>query len=99
MGGVELRFRPGIEHLAAPVPACEDAVERQRLQPGVQGLIQILPFLFVEAGVVSKVSRGLRLVLGDQGDEFLPAHGLKGVIEDLLVADRGNGFFAQVLAA
>ena len=80
-----------VEQLRARLLEREHLVERQGPECVLHRHFKALPLLAVEDRIVDEVVGSLGLVGGDDLLERLPAHRLEGVVEDFLLADRGDG--------
>ena len=64
-----------------------------------EGLIERGSLFAIQDGVVGEVVGGFGLVGGDDLDEGVLGHGLERVVDAALLADGGDGFFADGFAA
>ena len=88
-----------VENLRAFGLQGEHGVQRERFQFALQRFVECGAFFAVQDGIVDEIGRGFGLVGGDEVDEGLLGHWLEGVIHAALLADGGDRFLADGLAA
>ena len=87
-----------VEELGCGLGEGEHFVERQGLERLLHRVAERGPLLAVQDCVVDEVVWRFRLIGCHERLECLSAHRLEGVVELLLLADRGHGLFRQALA-
>lgn len=98
VSGAEFLRVPGVKNLRAIGLQRQQFMQGQGPEFAFERIVERGAFLTVENGVVDEIGRSIGLVGGDQFDEGLLGHRLKGVVYAALLAHGRDSFFADGFA-